>query len=191
VGGNDGRVTGEGIDAVLPRYGVADWPEGSGLYRSTVGVVHGGGGAESITSIGVHYHATDGSIEVSSHRQGHHSPEGLRRQVIAQTMALAGTGPVGQGLDWDSDPRYSPDLRVWTSAVIPVDDTPVTFAVAVIGDGWAAIGQGPHSIITLASHRVGVADVALVRLADAMPRFFPRRPPRPRWFPAPEADAAT
>jgi hypothetical protein len=82
--------------------------------------------------------------------------------------------------------RRVSEALTWETVSVPVESVLTPFAVAQAGEGWAAIGEGPLSIITVAAHNVPLDEISLVRLSDPPPlnsRLPMRRPPRARRFP--------
>jgi hypothetical protein len=180
-------------DAVLPRYGLAGWPETAG---NTLWSWFGGGDTEDLrpAEIRVYYSDGDRHTIVASNREGAMPVEQVRglalRHLSMRPPARRPDRNRGERpVRFEGVVRIDRDVQraSWDCTVIlPVEGIPTRFEAARIDIGWAAVGHGPESIISVVALHVPETDIAIVRLPDmpsGLPPLRPPRKPRDRRFP--------
>jgi hypothetical protein len=147
------------------------------------------GGTPGVWSIGTAYRGRERRVFVSSHRANGRPLADLRNENVLAALRCGVPDDPDMPLyaeAGDEFMRRVSDTLTWETVSIPVESVLTPFAVAQVGEGWAAIGEGPLSIITVAAHNVALDEISLVRLSDLRylnPRLPRRRPPRARRFP--------
>jgi len=164
-----------GQSAPLPRYGAAGWDDDGSGYTVWSGSVAAWDHDPALaTSIGVHQRAGEREVAVNSLRSGTAGLAELCASTLEQVRRFVARAHPPEG-SLDAEPgevialpgdEIAPGEAVWETVAITVDGTPVDFAVTHLEGGWAAVGQGPQSTLTVAARGVALGEVSLVRLPD-------------------------
>ena len=123
-----------------------------------------------VRSISAQHRDGERQIDVSSEQAADKSPADLRRRTLQHARELGvqrdpGDLPFAAAVFSTQKQHPSSDVG-WATVSILAESVSMPFAVAQLGDGWAAVGEGPQSIITISAHKVPLEGIRLVRLPD-------------------------